>query len=47
MLAGEDEEDEAEPEAGSPEHERRRRGSMTAVKDSHCVGSRAREGARE
>jgi hypothetical protein len=33
-VAREGEEDEAEPEAGSLEHERRRRGSTMAVEDS-------------
>jgi hypothetical protein len=43
-LAVEDEEDEAELEAGSPEHERWWRGGATAAKDSHRVGARARGG---
>jgi hypothetical protein len=37
MLAGEDEEDEAELEVGPPEHERR----QTIAEDSHYVSFRA------
>jgi hypothetical protein len=46
-LAGQDEEDEAEPEAGSPENKRRRRGGATAAENSHYAGTRARERAQE
>jgi hypothetical protein len=40
-LVGEDEDDEAEPEAGSLEHERRQRGGMTVVEDVEKDSRRA------
>jgi hypothetical protein len=46
-LAGEDEKDEVKPEAGSPEHERRRKGGAMAAEDSRHAGARARGRARE